>query len=471
MEAPQIPVSLLLFALFLAVTWVILLRFFAVPIVFATELVKLCGFVYLAVQAFIEGLVPAGIVSLVCAVVLVAWDIYAFKKLKFAGAMLEQAANSFKANARMFLAFFPIFGLYAANAGIFVFFFARSFDVVEVEETLDGSCYFVSPSYTTPVVVYLSAVYLWSILLFKNLRLSIIATIVGSWKLHPDRKPSIGRAVINTCTTSLGTLSVASLVTALAERFNRWFLRENLLMNCLNPIFWIIMPLYCLFGNSLRMLVQMLTKFSVILHVFTGMSWLGSAKKVFKILKRHFKGGFVTEYASGSVLALGSYVFSIGIYFIAWIWLDKEFQTNTFIGFNDSAITAAGWLLFALFNIWYPVLGLYLLILLNRWLRGLEDASPETWITPIAAAFIGCLAMMFFSYLASTFLDAVDVLFLCFAIERDNNAVAPDDDFAKLVYEGVPTVLKEPDLEGTCSQDSDEEAPAVAVAAVVTPRE
>lgn len=438
------------------------------PIVYATEAVKFVFLIYLAVQSFLEDFVPSGVVAILCAVALVAWDIYIFKQLKFAGRMLEQAAKSFRANPTVFLAFIPLLFLYAGNAGLFVLFFARSFEVVEVELTEYGSCEYVNPSYVTPLVIYLGLAYLWTILLFNNLRLSIIATIIGSWKFHPERMPTIGRTVINTCTTSMGTLSVASLITTIAERLNRLFLRENMLLNCLNPVFCVLLPIYCLFGTCIRMFVLMLTKFSVILHVFTGKNWLGSAKKVFKIMKRHFKGGFVTEYASRSVLSLGSYVFSIIIFFSAWVWLDREFRTDTFIGVNDSTLLAVVWLLFALFNIWYPVLGLYLIIFVNRWLRS-GDMDTKDWITPLAAAFVGCIAMMFFSFLASTFLDAVDVLFLCFAIDRDNKRDASNDEFAKLVYEGIPTVLVEPDLED-CEQDKDEESPAPVVMATEVER-
>ena len=117
------------------------------------------------------------------------------------------------------------------------------------------------------------------------------------------------------------------------------------------------------------------------------------------------------------------------------------------------------WLFFALFNIWYPVLGLYLIILLNRWLSNWNELDPALWVTPLAATFIACIAMMFFTCLAGIFLDTVDVLFLCFAIDRDNNVDMSEDEFAKLVMEGVHTVLETPNLEGVAPVNADEETP------------
>ncbi|CAB9517797.1 Protein PNS1 [Seminavis robusta] len=453
LEAPEIIATLCLLALVLALMWITLIRYFATPIVFATEAVKLGFFIYLGVVNLQAGAVGAAIVAIFCALAIIAWDIYTFKQLKFAGKVLSYAAKSFSHNMSMFCAFLPILGLYAGNAYLFVLFYAKSFEVVEVTQVTDGFCIYTSPSYTSGLVVYCSLAYLWSILLFGTMRLSIVANVIGSWHFHSDNPPGITRAVINTCTTSMGTLSASSLIQAIAEYLNRLFLEEAMWKMCCNPVFCILLPLYCLCGHCIKMLILMLTKYSVILHVFTGKSWIGSAKKVIKILKRHFKGGFVTEYASTSVLTLGSYVFSIGIYFIAWVWMDKEYHTKTFIGVNDSTILVVAWVFFALFNIYYPVLGLYLLIVINRALSKWESLDPALWVTPFAATFVGIISMFFFSYLAGIFLDTVDTLFLCFAIDRDNRVDMENDEFAGLVKEGCPTVLETPD----CSEDEDDE--------------
>ena len=456
LDAPGISVTLCLLAIFCAILWVVLLKFFATPIIFCTEAIKVAFFLYLFITGLKERTIGAAIVALLCGMGVVAWDIFIYKKLIFAGNILSYAASSFQENLAMFFAFVPILGLYALHAYLFVLFYSKSFEVTEVkhvhdcyfEEFCTSGCYFVSPSYTTGMVVYISLAYLWSVLLFYTMRLSIIANVVGSWHFHPEHQPGIARAIINTCTTSMGTLAAASLVQTIAEKLNRMLLTESMWYQCFNPIFWIVMPIYCCFGYCIKMFILMLTKFSVILHVFSGKAWFGSAKKVFSIMKRHFKGGFVTEYASQSVLMLGSYIFSVSIYLIAWVWLDKEFHTETFIDVNDKTIMVIVWLFFALFNIWYPVLGLFLLVILSRFLSKWEGLDPADWVTPFAATFVGCIAMMFFTYLAGIFLDTVDVLFLCFAIDRDNNVDMSDNEFAKLVQEGVPDVLAKPDLDG-----------------------
>jgi hypothetical protein len=57
------------------------------------------------------------------------------------------------------------------------------------------------------------------------------------------------------------------------------------------------------------------------------------------------------------------------------------------------------------------------------------------WIPPLAAAFVGCIAMMIFTFLSSIFLDTIDTLFLCYAIDKDNNVDLSDSEFESLVKE------------------------------------
>ena len=52
----------------------------------------------------------------------------------------------------------------------------------------------------------------------------------------------------------------------------------------------------------------------------------------------------------------------------------------------------------------------------------------------MAACFVGCIAMMMFNILSGIFLDIINTLFLCFAIDMDNN-VGMDDELASLVKE------------------------------------
>lgn len=434
----------------IAIAWVVALRFFAKPIVILVELCKIAIFIVMGIYQSDNG---TKVICFLVAAGFVAYDVWARNKLMFAAKMITHSTIAMKENPVILFGGIFIKLLFAANAALFVYFFAESFEVAEIikktfeTDGYDG-CYFESPKYLTGVDVYLSLSYLWTILLFDKMRLSIVASIVGSWHFHPEDRPSIVVAIKN-IGPSFGTLSVSALISSIAEYINKMLLSEGC-SSWISPTICITFPLHllmCLFGACLSTVVKMLTKFSVILHVFTGQAFVGSAKSVFKILSRHFKGGFVTEVTSRSVLAFGSYGFSIAIAMISWKWIDDRFDCGTLAKTDDDeGLGQALWilqLLIVFFNVWYPVLGIYVIILINKYVQDYGkdvlqeggDSINYLWIPPLAAAFVGCISMLIFTFLSGIFLDTIDTLFLCFAIDKDNNVDLADSEFESLVKE------------------------------------
>ena len=233
----------------------------------------------------------------------------------YAAKVIEQSTIAMKHNPSIFLGGILCKILFAANAAFFVFVFAESFNVVEVVKS-SNYCYFEPKAYTRSISVVICIGYLWTIFILEKMRLFIIAGTVGSWHFHPDDQPSIWLSIKN-IGPSFGTLSVAGLISSIADYINR-IVNRNQCALWMCPFTTPLAILLCCFGTCLKGLIMMLTKFSVILHVFTGQSFVGSGKSVFKILSRHFKGGFVTEVTSVSLLTLSSYGFSIGISMVAW---------------------------------------------------------------------------------------------------------------------------------------------------------
>jgi len=339
--------------------------------------------------------------------------------------------------------------LYAGNAGLFVLFFSKSFDVVSIAPGGYYGCDFVYPDYISKIAVYSCLAYLWTILLCGQMRLSVIATIVGSWHFHQNDMPSVFKAITNIF-TSYGTLSVSSLIATIAERFNRYASRDAW-ESFISPTICITFPcqcFMCVFGSCIHTSVKMFTDYAVVLHVFSGKNFVCSAKKAFNILSRHFEGGFVTEITSRSLFNLASYAFSFCVALIAWVWIDAAFDTNTF-GDVDSGYVYILYFIGIIFNLYYPVLGLYLLIFINKILRDWEKSKmndvyggedddyyiPPTnhlWVPPLAGTFVGCLSMMFFTFVSDIFLDIISTLFLCFAIDKDHNVDLTNDEFESL---------------------------------------
>jgi len=429
-------------------------------------------------------------VCFVVAFLLIVYDYWVREKILFAAEVISHATIAMRARPSIFVGGILIKTLFAGNAVLFVLFFAKAFDVVEIKSSGYGACYFETPEYVSNLMTFCSVSYLWTILLLDKMRLSIIATIVGSWHFHPTDKPKFTTTLTN-MGKSFGTLSIGSLISAIADQINR-IAQQNWFCIVLSPPNLII----CLIGTCFQTCVQMLTKFSIILHVFTGQGFFQSGKSMYKIMCRHFKGGFVTEVTSKSVLEFTSYVFAAGITMLTWRWVNDRFDCgNPFNdGLNDDDDTSGfvPWyiivgILVNVFLLWYPVLFLYCIIFTNNYLRkneretlqriednensNLDDQYNDDnygyvernynhiWIPILSASFVGCIAMMFFSFISSIFLDVIDTIFLCFAIDKDNNVdIAPDNelfDLVKKMPEYIDTVtVVDDDVEGTTFVDN-----------------
>jgi len=294
--APEIPATLIAMALFIAVLWIFLLRQFATPIVFATELAKIAGILYIAVKAPDES---STVIFVLFALVYLALIIWKREKLQFAGKIISHSAKALQSNSSMFIALLGVKACYVLQAFLFVTFMIKSIEVREVDPL---TCSLVEAGWIGFARTILGFVWIWSVMFYSQLRLSIIATTVGSWHFHPDAMPPLCQGFQNSLTKSFGTLSLSALILAIMER-----IKKTLTFKWYHHCFscGATLPLHflgCVLLWCLETCIKMLTKFTTILHVFTGLNFFGSAKKCFGLMSRHFEDGFITDAASTSVL-------------------------------------------------------------------------------------------------------------------------------------------------------------------------
>jgi hypothetical protein len=125
-------------------------------------------------------------------------------------------------------------------------------------------------------------------------------------------------------------------------------------------------------------------------------------------------------------------------------WIDDRFDCGTLSAFTgEDRFTMWAAVVLIILNTWYPILGIYLLILINSMMKS-YGSNNYLWIPPLAAGFVGCISMIMFKFLSAIFLDTIDTMFLCFAIDKDNNVINPDNELASIVskvsnYIEVPT--------------------------------
>ncbi|GMI44491.1 hypothetical protein TrCOL_g4363 [Triparma columacea] len=452
---PGIPATLIAAAVFISIGWIALLRQFATPIVFLTEAIKVACIFFIAIKTDDSSAMPVFFIIGIVYACLVIWK---RDKLKFAGRIISHSCMALQKNPSMFGGLLGIKALYCLQAFCFVTFVSQSAEVMEVAKVYEigdeytaamNTCVLQNASWVGSARSILMFCWLWSIMFYTQARLGVISFVIGSWHFHPNDMPSVLSAVLTVFTKSLGTVSFSALLLAIIERIKK-SLKFKWYHHC-GPQFCITVPFACLAMVLLWCLetcLKMLTKFTLILHIFSGDNFFGSAKKCWGLLTRHFENAFVTEVTSRAVLTIGAYVFSIALAFSAWAWIDSEFGWKSLSTASDeggSLIRFFGWFLMMLFNLWYPTLGIFLMIVIDMILTQWGVGGQEYWVAPFAAVFVGIIAMLFFTYMAGVVLDTIDVCFVCWAVDKDNNVDLSESEFNALVME-LPDVKKAPNL-------------------------
>ena len=131
---------------------------------------------------------------------------------------------------------------------------------------------------------------------------------------------------------------------------------------------------------------------------------------------------------------------SLAITFTAWAWIDEEYGWNTLPSEDNGQpiIIFYLWLFFILFNLWYPVLAVFLIIVIDMCITSIangESSGQEHWVSPLAATFVGIISMLFFQYMAGIILDTIDTCFVCWAVDKDNNVDMKKSEFSTLIME------------------------------------
>lgn len=460
--SPEIPATLISGAMAIAVGWVVLLRAFATPIVFATEFLKIVCFIYIASKTPDP---TSKIVFFVVAFLYACFVVWKRERLQFAGKIISHSALALQKNPSMFMGLLCVKAFYILEAYCFILFMSKSVEVQGIESisyagmTYDTNvpyvqhgCEFKEAAWAGMARNIIMFIWGWSVMFFTQARLSIVAYMIGSWHFHPQDMPSAGQAIKMTMTKGLGTVSFSAIILAIIQEIKKR-LKFKWYHHC-GPQCVVTAPmavLACLISYLLETCFKMLTKFTLIIHVFSGLNFLNSAKKCFKLMGRHFEGGFITDYASTTVLQLGCYIFSLGITFAAWAWLDETYNWDTLPDPTNDGENGTGnaiffyiWLFYICFNLYYPVLSIFGIILLDILLDRVLDVDRKYWVAPVAATFVGIVSMLFFQYVAGIILDTIDVCFVCYAVDKDNEVEGLAESEFTIMIQELPGYKKEP---------------------------
>ncbi len=261
-KRPDIIVWHIFFTSVIAMSWVALLGKISKGTIFAIEWIKaivLC--LFLAAQMSVLGFI--GMVFILFFVR------YLFKRrkndLEHASVLINHGTTAFKESWHSLSGLMVIKILYLAQVCIFIVVLIASFEVVDVEKLQttillnnenvtrtnethriedynntvyddqvfikELSCEFQPKPFVAPLLMVQTLAFTLTIMIFDQVRLCVVSMIIGSWRFHPESKPTTMQAMKTALTKSLGSLSAAALLTTISESFRRrnrsviyWFL-------------------------------------------------------------------------------------------------------------------------------------------------------------------------------------------------------------------------------------------------------
>ena len=184
--------------------------------------------------------------------------------------MISHAAQSLQDNPQIMIALVILKVVYLGQAVLLIVALTKLPNVKVIGTDCDT---FDQAGWVNTALEIVGFHWIWSSCFYGAIRLSVISLVVGSHHFHPEDKPTIGQAFHTTLTKSLGPNAAASLIIAIAIRLKK-YAKFKCWMVFSPPHFILMLVCWCIYT-----LIKMLTKFTLIIHNFTAMSFWDSAKR------------------------------------------------------------------------------------------------------------------------------------------------------------------------------------------------
>lgn len=438
-EEPAIPLVTIGGAPLFAFVWVLALYKFSKTMTWFAVIFNIAIYALLGLLLVTEGATEAGLILCGFSALWAALTFCYRSKVFMAARHLKTATTAISHNLSLFVAVGILEGAMLATVASFWFSLVESAKIWTVEEIPQVGC-FIAPDIdkTSNLIKAQGFLLLWITRYFNSTKLITTAMVIGSWFFDQDDKPMSTSlsALKSSLVTSGPVTSVGSLITALVE----WIIRQA------TSNFWFLDPL----GIFLRLVyccvqscIIALTRFALVAHAFTGDSFFGSSKSVYEVMKKNFSGAYVVSRVGQAVMTTGCSIGAIGLGMVAWSWLDAVNNTDTLSDlmdtFDGSVLLILLFFLAYLYLVKRPMFTLLAISLLMNTIKTFfGDASglnvpAETW-PPLGSLFVGSIAMIIISFVGDVVMDALDTIFLSFAVANDNGLGKPTTGDRSAIY-------------------------------------
>lgn len=431
---PEVPAVILCSIPFIAVLWILAMRFATFAVTWLSLLMSIA--MWFVLGAF---LYPSEVSYVLFAAggLIFLFYVVSHKKISESIHHLSVATVAISRNKDILPVTVLIKAAYFGYLTLFAFSLINATFIYQVNPI---TCYPMQHKAVSSILWYLIFSVLWVSRYSDAMRLTITSMVVASWYFEQPQSergsyPAF-RSFKLIAFRSIGTLSIASVIGAIADLLIR-VLRSNI---------WFLDPVSCflyLLAVLFRQMILTATTFTTIAHAITSQGFGGSGKLAYDTLKRNFVGGFVNDSVGETVVKINAYYISVALFFACWAWFGKLSGLDSL----SQAANHPGFLYFLI------IIGF---IYLNRYpflsLIVVNFLSSFYYDPVVPALFVSSIAHIILSYFGSVILDAMNTLFFCHAISRDNHFVPVSDDKAevKKLLDEMPKgiVLADPGLGG-----------------------
>ena len=438
---PEIPASLLSGCVLVCIIFLKCMEKCSSVMLFGTFFAQVVGAIVLGVKDGIRA------EYLIAAVLIMIWVGWQRKNIQQAAKVTGAAAHALLQMPSLMLTVFSWLFVSAALVAILIVVASAAGSIATIEETetemsgydVDGNwvedaytftqCQFKAADWATNSFFIAYLIWQWMWMYSTALQVFLVAGCVGVFHFSRDLvTPQLPVQFIKMgVTTSAGTVSVSALILAIVEQINKYgkFKCGWCCCQLADPFFWIAALIKCCCITYLRMI----TKFSLIFHVFSGEKFWTSAERTAELLKKNGMKALVMETSAINCFFTIGYFLSVGFAFSCWAWMGVEYdkdilgdpsawQWGSFIKWLMSFLT------FVLMT--RPTCALLLIV----WIAtSVGDAINPLWIPWCCGIFTGAVVALFFHQTTSALLTASDTMFVAIAVDREH-AHAGDQDNA-----------------------------------------
>ena len=353
------------------------------------------------------------------------WVGWMRERIEKAAAIVSAAANALLNMPSLMACVFGWLFVSAALIVIKILVLAAAGQVSEiVEKTSYGvvtQCDFEQSKWAQNSIPIVFALWKWMWFYANALLVFFIAGSVGTY--HFNRE-SVTRAlplkfIRIGLTTSIGTVALLALVFQVIDYIRRKSRAtlKNICCKCgwANPLTWIA----CLVRCCCLTFLNMVTKFCLVFHVFTGEPFWESAKRTKALLERAGLHGQVLETtlmnSAVFLFTIISYFLSLGTGIFCWFWMGVEYKDDVLCG-GDGGEALKVCMLILFFILMLMPTSAIVLIVLIAFIAGNNIVS--VWIPWCCGIFVGAVTAFFFQQTVLALLYAANTMFVAIAIDE-----------------------------------------------------